>query len=648
MCGIAGLLDFGRRSSGDDLRAIGERMTGQLRHRGPDASGCWFDAERGVALAHTRLSIVELSPMGAQPMHSSCGRFVLSYNGEIYNAPELRAELEAAGRAFRGSSDTEVLVEGCAVWGVEKTVRRLIGMFAFAAWDRADQSLYLVRDRLGIKPVYWGKSNSQLIFASELKAFRCVPGWRGELDLESLSAYLRYSYVPAPRSIFRDVQKLRPGMILQVRDNGDVCETAYWSLADVAAAGQSSAREFSDPEAIDALEELLGDAVKRRLVADVPLGAFLSGGVDSSAMVALMQKASSRPVRTFSIGFREAAYDESPHAAAVAKHLGTDHTELFVTPAEAQATIVKLPTIFDEPFADSSQIPTYLVSALTRKHVTVALSGDGGDELFGGYNRYGAGYQITSAMRYLPRSLRAGIGNAITAIPPSRWDSAFALMPEAMRPRQAGEKMHKLASVLPEDVGGYYERLISPGEDTWKMLHGHATPSLATSSFSAVAMESRSAFRDERDWMQYMDAATYLPDDILTKVDRASMAVALEARVPLLDHRVVEFAWQLPRQFKFRSGQSKWLLRQVLYRYVPRSLIERPKSGFSVPIGDWLRGPLRDWAEDLLNPRTLGDGLFDTARLGEKWAAHQAGTRNSQHALWNVLMFEAWRREYAV
>ena len=594
-------------------------------------------------LAHTRLSIVDLSPTGAQPMHSSCGRFVLSYNGEIYNAPELRAELEAVGRRFRGSSDTEVLVEGCAVWGIEKTVRRLIGMFAFALWDSADQSLYLVRDRIGIKPVYWGRVNSRLVFASELKAFRCLPDWSAELDLEAVSAFLRYSYVPTPRSIFRDVKKLPPGVILQIRDTGDVRETVYWSLADVAVDGQRNVREFSDSEAIDALDELLGDAIGRRLVADVPLGAFLSGGVDSSAMVAIMQKASSRPVRTFSIGFRESAYDESPHAAAVAKHLGTLHTELYVTPAEARDTIVKLPTIFDEPFADSSQIPTYLVSSLTRQHVTVALSGDGGDEMFGGYNRYGAGYQITSVMRHLPRRLRSGMGNVISALPPSQWDRAFALLPDAIRPRQAGEKMHKLASVLPEGIDGYYARLISPGDDIWQMLPGQTAPGLG-----AVALESRDAFRDERDWMQYMDAATYLPDDILAKVDRASMAVALEARVPLLDHRLVEFAWQLPRRFKLRSGQSKWLLRQVLYKYVPRSLIERPKAGFSVPVGEWLCGPLRDWAEDLIDPQTLGGGLFDTARIGDKWAEHQSGIRNWQHALWNVLMFEAWRREYAV
>jgi len=640
MCGIAGLIDFEHGLSADELRAIGDGMAGQLRHRGPDAAGCWADAERGVMLAHTRLSIVDLSPAGAQPMHSSCGRIVLTYNGEIYNAAELRAELIAAGRSFRGNSDTEVIVEGCAVWGVTETVSRLIGMFAFATFDRREQTLFLVRDRLGIKPLYWGRAKGQFFFTSELKALRPIPNWRGELDLAALSAYLRFGYVPAPQSIFRDVRKLQPGRILQIDSDGNERETVYWSLADVAAKGLAAPRDMSDEEAIAVLDELLGDAVKRRMVADVPLGAFLSGGVDSSAVVALMQKASARPVKTFSIGFREADYDEATHAAAVARHLGTDHTELSVTPAEAQAAIVKLPTIFDEPFADSSQIPTYLVSQMTRQHVTVALSGDGGDELFGGYNRYGTGYQLTAAMRHLPRALRSGLGHAITAIPPSRWDSAFAWMPDAMRPRQGGDKMHKLASVLPEDAGGYYERLVSPGEDLWTTLRGAPAPHL-----NAAAVQSRDGFRDDRDWMQYMDAATYLPDDILTKVDRASMAVALEARVPILDHRVVEFAWQLPQRFKFRSGQGKWLLRQMLYRYVPRSMIERPKSGFSVPIGDWLRGPLRDWTEDLLNPQTLGGGLFDSAAIRARWAMHQTGTRNHQHALWTVLMFESWRRE---
>ena len=642
MCGIGGLVDFRRRMRADDLRAIGERMTGALRHRGPDDAAHWSDAETGILLAHTRLSIVDLSPLGAQPMHSSCGRFVLSYNGEIYNAAELRADLQAAGRKFRGHSDTEVLAEGCAVWGVRETVRRLIGMFAFAVWDRRHRSLSLVRDRLGIKPVYWSLADGQMMFASELKALRGVPGFDPELDRQSLAAFLRYSYVPAPRSIFRGVHKLKPGTILTICADDRIEEEPYWSLADVAMRGKADQRDMSDAEAIDALDTLLSDAVSCRMIADVPLGAFLSGGIDSSTVVALMRKASSGPVRTFSIGFQEADYDESAHAAAVARHLGTDHTEFVVSPAEARACITRLPVIFDEPFADSSQIPTYLVSELTRRHVTVALSGDGGDELFGGYNRYGAGYRLTATLRHLPPHLRESISRAITAVPPARWDAIFGLLPATMRPRQAGYKMHKLAAVLPEDEQGYYERLISPGDDVWTLLRDAREPHLALDAVD------RTALPDARDWMQLMDTATYLPDDILTKVDRASMAVGLEARVPLLDHRVVEFAWRLPQRFKFRNGSGKWLLRQVLFRYAPSSLFERPKSGFSVPIGDWLRGPLREWAADLLDPAALqAEGLFDAAKVTEKWQLHLGGARNLEHGLWNLLMFEAWRREFS-
>ena len=642
MCGVAGLIDLQRRTSDDDLRSIGEQMAAQLRHRGPDDAACWVDAPCGVALAHTRLSIVDLSPAGAQPMSSSCGRFFLSYNGEVYNADELRTELRSNGRSFRGHSDTEVMVEGFAVWGVQGTVERLIGMFAFAVWDRQEQSLFLVRDRIGIKPMYWGKIDGRVFFGSELKAFRHLPFWRGELDLDSVAAYLRYSFIPAPRSIFQNVRKLQPGRLLQVRPDGECRETAYWSLSDVAVRGRESRRDMSDLEARDLLDTLLADAVERRMVADVPLGAFLSGGIDSSTVVALMQKASARPVRTFSLGFAERSYDESSHAAAVAAHLRTDHTQLVVTPAEAQAAIMKMPAIFDEPFADSSQIPTYIVSELTRRHVTVALSGDGGDELFGGYNRYGAGYDIAARLRFLPQALRVKIADAMLRIRPDRWDAAFALVPQRLRPRQAGEKMHKLATVLPEDAAGYYERLISPGGDTWKILGGVSEPTL-----QALDSPNEKLIPDEREWMQFMDAAVYLPDDILTKVDRASMAVSLEARVPLLDHRVVELAWQLPRRFEIRDGQGKWLLRQVLYKYIPKSLVERPKMGFAVPLGEWLRGPLRDWAEELLNPAAIdGFELFDARQISVKWAEHQSGKRDWQHALWNILMFECWRREH--
>jgi asparagine synthase (glutamine-hydrolysing) len=643
MCGIAGLLDLKRQFGPDALRSVAARMAASLLHRGPDDQGVWIDAEAGVAFGHTRLAIIDLSPAGAQPMVSSCGRFVLSYNGEIYNAPELRAELEAAGRKFRGHSDTEVMVEGFAVWGVRQTVERLIGMFAFAAWDRSTRTLTLARDRLGIKPLYWGYTNDCLVFASELKTLKAVPSWQGAIDRDALAAFLRYGYVPAPMSIYRGIKKLAPGKLLECRDDGEIKETAYWSLSDVAARGQASQLDVSDAEAEKILQALLSDAVRRRMVADVPLGMFLSGGIDSSTIAALMQASSARPIRTFSIGFHEPAYDEAAHAREVATHLGTEHTELYVTPAEAQAVIPKLQDIYDEPFADSSQIPTYLVSEMTRRHVTVALSGDGGDEVFAGYNRYGQGLAVTKMIRTLPRPLRQAMAEAMTAVTPGTWDYAFLAVPSRMRPRLVGEKIHKLANVLLEDSAGFHRRLATQWSETSPLVAG-----AAESDESLYASAVRERFSDDVAWMQYIDTLTYLPDDILTKVDRASMAVALEVRVPLLDHRVVELSWRLPQHLKLRGGVGKWILRQIAYKYVPKRLLERPKMGFAVPIDQWLRGPLKDWAGDLLcSPATNGAGLIDRAPIVAKWREHQAGARNWQHFLWNVLMFEAWRRANA-
>ncbi len=641
MCGITGFLDTQRRLGDNELRAQAAAMAETLRHRGPDAQTVWIDAERGVALGHTRLSIIDLSAAGAQPMVSSCGRFVLSYNGEVYNAGELRTELEKAGRRFRGHSDTEVMVEGCAVWGVQPTVERLIGMFAFAAWDQRDKRLTLVRDRLGIKPLYWGLQNGRLLFASELKALRVLPDWRGALDRNALAAYLRYGYVPAPACIYQGIQKLMPGTLLEFSGAGEPQTRSYWSLGEIAEQGQQNPLDVSDQEAEQMLESLLADAVKRRLVSDVPLGMFLSGGVDSSIVAALMQAASARPIRTFSIGFHEQNYDEAHHAKRVAAHLKTEHEELYVTPAEAQAVIPKLPTIYDEPFADSSQIPTFLVSQMTRRHVTVALSGDGGDELFAGYNRYSTGLGLAKTIRILPRPLRAALAAATKSVSPQAWDRVFALVPERVRPRQAGDKMHKLAAVLPEDATGFYQHLISQWDGAWQLVAGADEPRHALSD-----AQIRGRFADDLSWMQYLDMATYLPDDILTKVDRASMAVSLEARVPLLDHRVVQLAWRLPERFKVRDGKGKWLLRQVLYKYVPKSLIERPKMGFGVPIDAWLRGPLKAWAADLLDPVAMKKaGILDPAPIMQKWNEHQSGARNWPQFLWNMLMFEAWRRE---
>ena len=643
MCGIAGFLDPKRRSGDNELTALAVRMASALHHRGPDAQGAWVDESAGVALGHARLSIIDLSAAGAQPMQSASGRFVLSYNGEIYNAGELRAELERAGHTFCGHSDTEVLVEGFAEWGVSATVERTIGMFAFAAFDRKERVLTLARDRLGIKPVYWGRVDGRVVFASELKAFAALPEFAPAIDRQALAAYLCTGAVPAPASIYQDIQKLEPGSLLEIRDDGETRGERYWSLLDVAIRGRAAPLDIDDEEACERLQTLLTDAVKRRMVADVPLGVFLSGGIDSSTVTALMQANSATPIKSFTIGFHEHGYNEADAAKAVASHLGTDHTELYVTPAEAQSVVPKLPQIYDEPFADVSQIPTFLVSEMTRRHVTVALSGDGGDELFAGYNRYAQGLRVARALRQLPGPLPGAASQAIFLLSPTQWDAIFAVLPAGMRPRQAGDKLHKLAGVLGADVDDYYHVLVSPCAEAWRLVQGAQAPEPAP--FSAGV---RSRFPDELAWMQYADTVTYLPDDILTKVDRASMAVSLEARVPLLDHRVVDFAWRLPPHLKIRRGQGKWLLRQVLDKYVPKSLVDRPKTGFAVPLDAWLRGPLKDWANDLLHPEAISrNGLLDAASIQTKLAEHLSGRRNWQHFLWHVLMFEAWHRNKA-
>lgn len=640
MCGIAGVYDL-RGTAGDELAAVARAMGDTLYHRGPDDGDVWIDGEAGLALAQRRLSIVDLSAAGRQPMASSCGRLVINYNGEIYNAEELRRELMAEGRAFRGHSDTEVIVEGAAVWGIRATVERLIGMFAIAFWDRTDRSLTLVRDRMGIKPLYIGRFGRLVLFGSELRALRVHPGWTPAIDRDALAAYLRHNYIPAPCTIYRNVRKLAPGTIARFDAGGGMQETVFWSVEDALAAGQAEPSDLSDAEAVDALDALLGDAVRRRMVADVPVGAFLSGGIDSSTVVALMQKVSDRPVRSFSIGFGEAGYNEAKHAAAVARHLGTDHVELYVTPEQAQSVIPRLPTIYDEPFADSSQIPTYLVSELTRRHVTVSLSGDGGDELFAGYNRYFQAHTMARRIFGLPRGLRALAAASIRAGSPAFWDRVFSLVPAAKRPPQAGDKIYKLAAVLTGDQDALYRRLVSHwSEPNAVVLHGREPCGL----LSDPQVPQR--VPDYIDRMRYLDMKTYLPDDILTKVDRASMAVSLEARVPILDHRVVEFSWRLPMSQKIRHGQGKWILRQVLDRYVPRRLIDRPKMGFGVPIDSWLRGALRGWAEDLLEERRLGEqGFFDPAPIRQRWAEHLSGSRYWHYPLWTVLMFQAWLEE---
>lgn len=641
MCGIAGFLDLERRDGQDGLERLATAMAGSLRHRGPDAYGIWADEESGVALAHTRLSIIDLSAAGAQPMTSHSGRFVMSYNGEVYNAADLRPELESAGRHFRGHSDTEVIVEGFDHWGIEETIKRTVGMFALAVWDRKRRVLTLARDRLGIKPLYWGEQCGRILFSSELKAFRVLPDWQPSLDTNALAAYLRHAYVPAPHSIFRGIHKLSAGGIVEIEPGKPPIPRTYWSLKETAQEGLANPLDVSDKEAVDTLDALLSDAVEKRMVSDVPLGAFLSGGVDSSAVVALMQKASTRPVRSFSIGFHEDAFNEAVHAKAVAKHLGTDHTEHYVTAEETRDVIPRLSQMYDEPFADSSQIPTFLVSEMTRRHATVALSGDGGDELFAGYNRYAQSDVFSRYIASTPAGLRRMGARAIEFLSPAAWDRVFSMVPERHRPRLAGDKMYKIAAILPESADGFYPRLISHWPKPEDVVTGAREPdSIIRDS------ELKERFPDAVQHMQFLDTLTYLPDDILTKVDRASMAVALEVRVPILDHRVVEFSWRLPSRFRIRDGERKWILRQLLYRHVPKQLIERPKMGFGIPIDGWLRGPLRDWCEALLDPKALAeDDLFDPNPIRTKWAEHLSGRRNWEAALWTVLMFQAWRED---
>jgi asparagine synthase (glutamine-hydrolysing) len=649
MCGIAGLLDSSRTLGGDALDALATRMAGTLHHRGPDDGGVWSDPDSGVGLGFRRLAIIDLTPAGHQPMIANDARSAIVFNGEIYNAEDIRRELNGIGAipvgGWRGHSDTEVLLQACRHFGVAGAVERLVGMFAFAYWEGRTRRLTLVRDRLGIKPLYWARAGKQFLFASELKALRAHPDFSSEIDRTALAGYLRQAYVPAPRSIYRDAQKLPPGHMLTIEAGGEPVIARYWDLREIAATGQRSAknRPIDNLAAIDELDNLLREAVKLRMIADVPLGAFLSGGIDSSTVVALMQAQSTRPVKTFTIGFHEAGYNEAEHAKAVAAHLGTEHTELYVDANDALTLVPQIPDWYDEPFADPSQLPTYLVSQMTRRHVTVALSGDGGDELFAGYSRYAWANRLERWAAGAPVPLRHAASAMLRAVSPGNWDSLSRLLPESRRPRQLGHKLHKLAGLLTQpDADAIYRQLVSFWPNPGELLGGDAAP------YGPLGDDSIA--RDLPDFtarMQYLDTVTYLPDDILTKVDRASMAVSLEARVPLLDHRVVAHVWNLPADLKLRAGKAKWLLRQVLYRYVPPALVERPKMGFAVPIHAWLRGPLRDWAEHLLDESRLKrEGIFNPAPIRRKWQEHLSGTRDWQYDLWVVLMFQAWHERW--
>jgi asparagine synthase (glutamine-hydrolysing) len=645
MCGIAGMVDWRAATSADALRSIAEAMIETVRHRGPDAGDVWVEAEGGVALGQRRLAIIDLSPGGAQPMHSADRRFVITFNGEIYNYRDIRRELQAAGHSMRSDSDTEVLLEACALWGVEAAIERAIGMFAFALWDRKTRSLILARDRLGIKPLYYAATPERILFASQLKAFRPNPHWKPTIDEDAVVGYLRHAYIAQPRTIYREAEKLAPGHILTLRGGSTPSPKCFWDLRGIAAAGQRRNDPVPDPrEAADQLDALLRESVKLRMIADVPLGAFLSGGVDSSTVVALMQAQSTRSVRTFSIGFHESGYDEAQCAKQVAAHLGTDHTEFYVEPRHALDVIPHLADWFDEPFADPSQIPTYLVSELTRKHVTVALSGDGGDELFAGYNRYVWAERLARAVNLVPRPLRGASAAALRALAPQTWNRLFGFVPAAWRPALPGDKLHKITTLLDNpQPDAIYRRLVSQWERPEEVAAAGREPR-GPMWDPTIAHD----FPDLVPRMQLLDMMTYLPDDILTKVDRATMAVGLEGRVPLLDHRVVAYSWSLPLEFKLRGGRSKWLLRQVLDRYVPRSLIDRPKMGFGVPIDAWLRGPLREWAESLLAPERLAsDGFVRVEPVRRAWREHLEGSRNWQYPLWTVLMLQAWRARWA-
>lgn len=656
MCGIVGFVNC----SGDFDGAAIVSMYNALKHRGPDDAGHWIDSSAEVAFGFRRLSILDLSPEGHQPMFSPSGRFVTVYNGEVYNYQELTQTLIGLGYKFRGHSDTEVILASIEEWGVDTAVKKFVGMFAIAVWDLKDRVLYLVRDRLGIKPLYYGWNNNTFLFGSELKAFFPHPRFSPEIDRDALALFMQYSYIPAPHSIYKGLFKLWPGSTLclpldAVRSGGvnfspfptpngtAFTPKTFWSAKEVLEAGSIRPFTGSEDSAADELEVRLKDAVKLRMIADVPLGAFLSGGVDSSTVVALMQAQSSMPIRTFSIGFNESEYNEAVYAKEVAKFLGTDHTELYLTPKETLDVIPLLPALYDEPFADSSQIPTYLVSKLARKYVTVSLSGDGGDELFCGYPRYTRGKYLWSLFGSLPRSMRKLIGMALRTPSAKSWSAVIKvldfLLPKDFRYSNPGYKVHRLSHLL--DVSSkeaFYAALVSTGLGGREMVFG--------------SRDTRTVFSDSSFWpkgsdylsfMMYQDLVSYLPDDLLVKVDRASMGVSLEARVPLIDHRVVEFVSTLPVSMKIREGTTKWLLRKVLNKYVPSRLIERPKRGFAVPVDKWLKHDLRAWAEDLLAPSKLStQGFLDPKMVREKWTEFLEGKADWNYYIWNILMFQAW------
>jgi len=663
VCGLSGLVLCKNRIGGVSLTDAITKMNEALYHRGPDDQGIWLDRENNIALGHRRLAVIDLSEKGKQPMVSACGRYVIVYNGEIYNFRSIRKELEKVGITIDGGSDTAVLLASIVKWGIKSSLKKAHGMFAFSLWDRDDKALYLVRDRLGEKPLYYGYSGNQFLFASELKSFTSFPEWRGEIDRDVLTLQLRYGYIPAPYSIYKGIFKLLPGSILKLPledlqyrkelnpggksiDKNSLSPQRYWSARTVAETAVKNKVYYTKEEAVNTLQDILGRTIKNQMIADVPLGAFLSGGIDSSIVVALMQSQSINPVRTFTIGFHEARFNEAKYAKKVADYIGTDHTEMYITSKEAMEVIPGLPDYYDEPFSDPSQIPTYLVSKLAKEQVTVSLSGDGGDELFAGYERYFWAMSVRNIIESLPMMARKTFASILQRVPIPVWDRLLAtfypVLPKRFQFHQPGEKLNKLSDLLRiEDFELMYRRLISHIGNPEKYVIGTTEPETIQSNKMEWPQLS-----DELEAMQYLDTVSYLPDDILVKLDRASMSVSLESRVPLLDHKIVEFAWSLPRELKVQDKTGKCILKDLLYKYVPRELVDRPKMGFGVPIGEWLRGGMREWAEDLLDPAMMErDGIFDSNSVRKMWIEHKSGSRNWEYQLWNILTFQSWHQK---
>lgn len=641
MCGLTGFINLNNELSREELMNTATLMANSITYRGPDAGGTWADEKDGIALGHRRLSIKDLSTEGHQPMFSASGRYVIVYNGEIYNFNEIRVSLENMGHSFRGQSDTEVMLEAIEFWGIKKAIKKFTGMFAFALWDRNEKLLYLGRDRFGEKPIYYGWMGKTFLFGSELKSLRIHPSFKTYIDRESVALFVQYNYIPSPYCIYKGIYKMPPATLLTINPQNGMSLSApekYWSLWDVVEAGKKNPFLGNEVEASEQLDYFLHEAIGPQMIADVPLGAFLSGGVDSSTIVAIMQQKSKDPIKTFTIGYLESAYNEAEYAKNVAKYLGTNHTELYVSSKQAIDVIPRLTDMYDEPFSDASQIPTFLVSQLAKQQVTVSLSGDGGDELFGGYNRHLWGEKIKNTLNNYPNFMLKFGGDILRSMP-IQFLEGSPFLPDRFKNIRFSEKVYKLSNIISiEDSATMYQNLISQWRNPHDIVLG-----LSPQSQYRNNLETPDCLSSITEKMMYMDMINYLPDNILQKVDRASMNVSLESRAPFLNHHIVEFAWSLPISMKIKNDKSKWLLREVLYKYIPKELIERPKMGFGVPLDSWLRGPLKEWAEDLIDEKKLIDnGFFNPEPIRKKWKQHISGRYNWQYPIWNILIFQDW------